>query len=565
MDWAKISKFGKTKIETAIVKYWYILLLLLAIPSCLALIRPGFFPTHDFIYVARIFAMYDALKDGQFPLRWVSVFRYGEPLFNFYAPLVYYLGSLIHTFFFGYLITVKILFAMSFILSMLTMFILVNEMFGFWPAAASSIVYLYAPYRSVDIYVRGALSEAWAFVFFPLVFWSALKLFKSIKAKWLVFLSLSLAGLFLTHNIMTYIFAPFAVMWFIYLISQSRNKKVLLRNILAASFFAGLLASSFLLPAIFEKKYIQTSYLTQGYFNFLGHFIALKQLFYSPWGYGASVWGASDGFSMQLGLVHWLGISIAVLIVIRTFITERKIDSLAVFLFIIFILSVFLQHNRSTFIWQHLPLMGFIQFPWRFLAVSVFTSSLIVAYALKSLPYVKVVAFITIVLALFSYVRYFHPDFYYLDSVDEHYIGGPVLGHDDKMPKDYLPIWVKNLPPLGIILPFSDQGDLSIDSYEKKSNKITFLVKMDKSQIINIPIFYYPGWEAKVDGRKITLSDPSDYGFIRINIQQGKHFVMLEFKDTPLRVLSNFLTFLGALILVGIWCGKPKIFFPKER
>jgi hypothetical protein len=152
-----------------------------------------------------------------------------------------------------------------------------------------------------------------------------------------------------------------------------------------------------------------------------------------------------------------------------------------------------------------------------------------------------------------------------LDSVDEHYIGGPVLGHDDKMPKDYLPIWVKNLPPLGIVLPFSDQGDLSIDSYEKKSNKITFLVKVDKSQIINIPVFYYPGWEAKVDGRKITLSDPSDYGFIRINIQQGRHFVMLEFKDTPLRVLSNFLTFLGALILVGIWCGKPKIFFPKER
>jgi hypothetical protein len=34
----------------------------------------------------------------------------------------------------------------------------------------SSVFYVWAPYRALDVYVRGAMNESWAFVWFPLIF-----------------------------------------------------------------------------------------------------------------------------------------------------------------------------------------------------------------------------------------------------------------------------------------------------------------------------------------------------------------------------------------------------------
>lgn len=141
----------------------------------LPLTKPGFFPTQDFIHVARIYEMDIALKDGQFPVRWVPDFRYGEPLFNFYAPLPFYIGSAVHNIGFGFLDTIKILLGLGFVLSTIAMFYLGKELFGRWGGLISAILYLYAPYHSVDVYVRGAMSESLALIFFPLIFLSAYK------------------------------------------------------------------------------------------------------------------------------------------------------------------------------------------------------------------------------------------------------------------------------------------------------------------------------------------------------------------------------------------------------
>src|SRR3989344_7467864 len=80
-----------------------VLLILFTTPTLFALTKPGFFPTQDFIYVARVYEMNRALTDGQFPVRWAPDFRYGEPLFNFYEPLPYYIGALIKNLSFSYL------------------------------------------------------------------------------------------------------------------------------------------------------------------------------------------------------------------------------------------------------------------------------------------------------------------------------------------------------------------------------------------------------------------------------------------------------------------------------
>src|SRR5258708_6719509 len=107
-----------------------LLLILISIPAIKSLLTPLYFPTQDSIHVTRIYEMDQSLRAGQFPVRWASDLRYGEPLFNFYAPLPYYAGTLLHVLSFRFIDISKILFGLSIILSGVAMYFLAKEFFG---------------------------------------------------------------------------------------------------------------------------------------------------------------------------------------------------------------------------------------------------------------------------------------------------------------------------------------------------------------------------------------------------------------------------------------------------
>ena len=543
-----------------------LLLLLITIPSVIALMHVGFFPTHDFIYIARISEMFNALSDGQFPVRWLSGFRYGDPTFNFYAPLPYYLGSLLHFLGLGFLDSAKALFGLSLILSALAMYLLAKELFGKWGGVLSSALYLYAPYRSVDVYVRGALNEAWAFVFFPLIFLCAIKLSKKYSFWNTTILALSLAGLFYTHNIMTILFLPFFGLFCLFLIYKRQfNKKFIITLVLSAM-LGVCLAASFLLPALFEKKFVQTDYLTAGYFDFAGHFVAIRQWFDSPWGYGASLWGSVDDMSFQLGVVQWVLIlvAIATYVIKKTYKDSKNKYWLPVFL-ILFVLSLFFQHNQSTFIWKTFSLLAYTQFPWRFLAISVFFASLIGGWLMQSLKnyrWTKALIAITVVLLVGTNYSYFRPKEYYSDSKDKHYMGSEVLSHDDKIPKDYLPIWVEEIKTEKINAPYALSGEIAVLDFTKNSKEANFKTESETGGVVEVPVTFFPGWQARVDGNKIDLREPSVLGLINIEVPAGSHSVEMYFANTPVRILGNVLSVLALVILIYAASKRYKLSLP---
>ena len=71
------------------------IVLALSLPSIFPLMQKGYFPMHDDTQVARVISMTRAIQDGQFPVRSVKDLGYGfgYPLYNFYGPLPYYVGS----------------------------------------------------------------------------------------------------------------------------------------------------------------------------------------------------------------------------------------------------------------------------------------------------------------------------------------------------------------------------------------------------------------------------------------------------------------------------------------
>ncbi len=491
-----------------------------------------------------------ALFDGQFPVRWAPDLRYGEPIFNFYAPLPYYIGAIIHTLGFNIIWSAKILFILSAILSAAAMYILANRLFGRTAGILAAVLYTYAPYRAVDMYVRGSLSETWAFIFFPLIFYSSVILAEKVNLKRLSLLALSLAGLFLTHNVTTLMFLPFLFLWWAYLVIRGKKWQSML-HLFLASLLGFSLAAFFLLPAVFERDLIQTKYLIVGYFNFRAHFVAFKQFFSSFWGYGSSLWGPDDGLSFQVGLVNFAVLFIAIVLGIFYRKNSRFLGLLLI-LGVSFLLSLFLQHNKSAFIWEAIPLMAFIQFPWRFLGISVF----IVALAGSAVaPYLKnklrPVYFILIIAAVLSTLIYFRPKDYVDDSFFNKFLNTEAMHKGVDLTKDYLPIWVETVDGGRFDIPRAEQGEIDVSNLQVNSISQYFSVKVNKNSLIEMPITYFPDWEVKANNEIILQSSPSKTGLIRFELPKGDYNVAVRFKDTFIRTLGNIIS-LGSIFLVVV-------------
>lgn len=502
--------------------------------------------------------MTTALSEGQFPVRWAPDLRYGEPLFNFYAPLPYYLGALIKISGISYIWVAKILFILSAFLSGLAMYFFCKEIFDKKSAFLAALLYVYAPYRAVDMYVRGALSETWVFVFFPLIFHATLLLSRKVNLKRIIFLSLSLAGLFLTHNISTIMFAPFLGLFMLYLLVINKEKLKILISFFVSSVLSFGIAASYLLPAFFEKQFIQTQYLVVGYFNFRTHFVALSQFFSTFWGYGTSGYGINDGLSFQVGIINWIMVAVSLFLAI-IFRKDRKYLGIFLCLGISFFLSLLLQHTKSDFIWESIPLMAFIQFPWRFLAISIFIASITGALVMNYLQKISFLSsenkfkiiFIALIFGIIAVnLQYFRPKEYVDDSFFDKFQNVETLHKGVDLTKDYLPIWVQTTEGDRFDTPRAQTGKIEVSGIQKTSVTYNASISVLSNSLIEMPVTFFPGWEVLANNQIIAQRSPSKMGLIRFELPQGNFNIHTELKDTPIRIIGNEVSVFSLVIIV---------------
>ncbi len=270
-----------------------LIVILISIPSFYRMMQFGIHSMQDF-HLFRLYEFDKCIRSLQIPCRWApdAGLGYGEPLFNFYGQLSYAVGEIFHLLGASFVDSLKILFIFSLVGSGVAMFFLARHLWkNDWAALVSSLIYIYAPYRAVDVWVRGALPESLSFVLFPLIFLSV------EKRKFLAF-SFLLSALILTHNLSALMFLPVIAVWVFY----RRFWKAIPAGILAIA-----VSAFYILPVIFESKFINLASTTQGYFDFRAHFLTLKQIFFNfYWGYGGSTWGDGDGLNLSVGLVQWI-------------------------------------------------------------------------------------------------------------------------------------------------------------------------------------------------------------------------------------------------------------------
>lgn len=543
--------------------FFIVIIVVLCLPAIAPFLKSGYFPTHDGEWaVVRLADMFRSLKDLQFPVRFSGNlnFGYGYPLFNFAYPLPYYLGVIVYSLGIGFVDSIKFLFATSVILSAVGMYFLSKEMWknniaGF----ISSLLYVYLPYRFVDLYVRGSLGESISFAIFPMLFLIILKLSKSRKKFSLIFLGgIFYGSLIMTHNIMAVLFTPLFIFFSLFIWNENERKDLVTYFLVPIS---GLFFSAFFwIPALLEKKLILLSVVPIADRNL--YFVNLQQLLFPSWGYGPPT--EKGGFSYQLGIAHLLVVLISLIIffLIRRDRNLKKMTRQFLLLFVFFIFMVLMLFQFTSILWERLPLLSEINYPWTLLALIGFIISLFAGFVVnhKFFPFIGLGI---VLLTLIFTIAYARPE-RYVDKGDNFYLTNDATTTSSS---ELMPLWVKSQPfarPGEKVEILSGKG--SIKTSIVNSREISFTANLKSDGKIRINTIYYPGWKIKTDGHEQNFLYNNDKGVMDLPLFKGTHQVKAVFIETPLRMTADIVSMSTFVLFIFTfaWTMRRKIFIKNQ-
>lgn len=550
------------KFEKLIQIYPIIILIAVSIIAIIPFFNSGFFPIHDDTQVQRVFEMKKALTDGMLPVRWIPDlgYSYGYPIFNYYGPLPYYIGAII-SFLGSPLLATKIMIAGAIVGSSFSMYLLTKEFWGRIGGLLSSVLYLFAPYHALNVYVRGDVGEVYAFLFIPLIFYGIWKYFNEEKFKYIIIGSLSYAGLITSHNLSAMMITPFIFLVVVILIYKRRNFSLLLIPLI------GILVSSFYsLPAFLEKDYTDVMRIIGMNAEYREHFVCPAQLWDSLWMYGGSVPGCVDGLSFRIGKPH-IALTFISLILALLFFKKGKQQSLIViFAFLLSLISIFLLLDASSNIWNLVPYMNYFQFPWRFLLLVSFFSSFLVGSIIFFISkinlgknqkiLVSIISFMLIISPVIIYQKLFVPK-EYVYKTSENYTNKDYLNFEtSKISDEYMPKSFKTPKVREEIFREKIRGqNINVTNVSEKTNRLSadINVREDTTVLVHIP--YFPAWKYYINQNPTKVNE-IDVG-VSFPLQKGSYEFLAKFEQTLVERIANVISLSGVgIIIAGIIYGR---------
>jgi hypothetical protein len=457
----------------------------------------------------------------------------------------------------------EFVFVASALFSVVGMYLFLKEFFGKIESIAGSLLYLYTPYRAVQIYVRGAMGEALAMAAIPFVFWAATRVINKPGRKNIFLLALFLAVLILSHNYIWLLVAPWIMLFcLVLLIKRKARIPTITRLFLGVILGAGLSAYWWIPSA---KEYGLVAGITP--FSLEDHFPFIKQLILPSWDYGASLPGPDDGMSFQIGIVNLAMVLAASAIILLTRKTLEKYGVILITSFSGFFVSVFFMNIRSLPVWRLLPIYEFVQFPWRLLFLTTFFSAVLatVVVATFTKRYRLWAALVVVVASIVLTGGYFKPGSL-VDTPDSYYLSRMFAtaaeeGERRDPTQDYVN-WSEDyllLPP-GVVksdhLPFPKavgDGNVAVLSFEKVGTS-HFKTSVDAGLPgkLSLYLLYFPGWYAKVDETRASISSGTPYGQLEVSVPSGRHEVEVYWAETPLRKGADYISLFSLVVGLGM-------------
>lgn len=558
-------------------KGWLLVLLLGLLAAYPFVSRAGLPQETDAeLHIFRLAELYRLVAGGEIYPRWSPNFYYGYgyPIFNYYAPLVYYLG-LGGMFLLGVTAVqgVKGVFVGGLLLAGWGMYGLVRENWGRRAGTVAAAVYLFAPYvQFVDAHARGDLAESFSLGLLPWGLWLGQRWMKRKDAGTFLATVLVTTAIILAHNLMAMVFFAILVAWIGWLTGcywfEKREKGF-------AKLFVGFLpllcgvgvGSFFWLPVALERNAVNLNRLigSGSHFDFHNHFLSLFALLQpSHW----LDWSASEpDFALNLGIAQWLlgGLGAGLLLWRRS--SQR---SLALFFVLAAVLLMGLMLPWSVGVWEWLPLLSYLQFPWRLLGATAAMLAVLAGGGMSVLGgrwgHLLAMGLALLPALPLTQLPPWNPDFGATSSqrVAEIEKEGRWLGTTSTA--DFVPATVEDLPrPNEELLQqlLSGQTVDRVNRYTLPAEATVIaqtITPLRTHYTISSPDFFllrlyqfaFPGWQVTIDDQPIAHELALPEGFITIPIPAGEHQVEVWFGTTPTRSLAVRLSWLSLVLSLGL-------------
>ncbi|HOG46039.1 MAG TPA: 6-pyruvoyl-tetrahydropterin synthase-related protein [Anaerolineae bacterium] len=551
-------------------------LVTLVLPPLAALAQPALPRGGDLaLHFHRLVALDANIGRGLFYARWMPdlVFGYGYPLFHFYAPLSTYLGEAIHLVGFDFAPALRLLSGAALVGVALGAYLWARQLLGSARAAlVAGVAAVCAPFVLCTPLSRGSISDAVALALLPCAFWSLDRVRSRPTPLRLAGAGLTLAALFLSHNVTAMLTCPVLILYACAAGLEARQARAWFYP-LAAIALGLVLSAFFWLPALADKGWTRLDLFTaEAEYDYRASFVSLAGLLRFPEPADAGLMNPPgpyhiSPFVVLAGLVGLAGLWRAR--------AEGRLRLTA--LWLAGMAFLYLSLAPSAWLWARLPLLRVIQFPFRLLgpagiilalpAAALFREAQPCAPRRLWLWRLAVAAFLMAVILPATPLLYplrddELPREATLADVSRYQSGG-ALGTTSS--GEYLPKTIEQLPKgpafagmdLGAGLAAKlDRAQLPDGAHvsEEASQPLRAVWRTAAPAAFEATVytFYFPGWQARLDGEPLPVTPEPQTGLIRFTVPAGEHRIELSFGGTAVTRLADALSACGLAALLAL-------------
>lgn len=509
--------------EKEIINYILIIIASIIISIPLANKSLNIYRDDGIQHICRIIGTEQTLADKQFlPMIMSNLCNnFGYSWNIFYSPLTAYMSVMFRIFNFSYVNCLKLCMFVIVLLSGLTMYKLTFRITKNKKLATlASIIYILAPYRITDMYIRTALAELASFIFIPIVFEGLYIIVNEEKKSYK--LALGAAGLILTHQVIAMYTAIICFAYLIVFFKKLKSKTVL-KNIGVNLLFCILMTSFYWVGLL--QHYFSTSYEV-----FVPGRMEREEvlIFYKAKFSQLFITNSEQTMIYEVGLLSVIGL-------ILTPIAYKKIPQEYKKTYMFFLITgiVLIAMTLTIFPFEKLPkALTMLQFTFRLFTFTSFFFAFIVAVnfgvLIKNFKTLDVIVLLTISILLL--VPYKSKLDFNLNDSEKRLVDGVRITentgrvHAGMASMEYLPS--KAFNNLDYIANRKDEpvvfynNEAVVSDYKKQASNIKCTISnINKETAIELPYIYYLGYRIYANGQEITYTE-SDNGFIQINIDK---------------------------------------------
>lgn len=536
----------------------FFLLIVISILPTLALFRSGTFRSGDLTpHTVHLMSFYKNLQEGILIPRWAGDLcgSYGCPTFIVEYNLPYYFASFFHFIGFSFLDSIKLVMALAFIISGITMYLWAKKEFGRLAGFGAAIFYLFAPYHLINLQLRGGFGETVSFAFIPLLFLYTKNLIEKQKFKYFILLAITVAAIILSQSNSAISALTILSGYAVILIFRTKKKLFIKLTSFAIAILYGLLMSAFYwVTAWYEIRYTWWDTVTYGDFK------PINEYLFSPALYGTLFQGNNGEYRLIVGYLHLVVVGIAIYLLFKNKF-EYKYKSLIIYFLLAFFVLFFMMLSVSDFIWKNVPILDTFMMVWRLLVPIAFITSAIagfVFYNWRNKYVIVIICFLAIVYTIPNWANrkmvplstepFRHEFEFYSEYYDKN---NPLLVENRKI-KDPIKGQIVLAPPKERLLFLNGKGKHSI--LKRSQTEHIFIVNVEEDSNILFNINYFPGWKVYANNKLVPIkyTEQKQPGKIVIEIEPGLYEIRISFEDTFVR-RAALLVSLGSIISLVIF------------